>query len=303
MIWLIAGAVVIVLAAVVLFKAPVRLIRSLDLLASAACMRRDWVAAANYYREAHEVAGKLKELGKSKIEPLIELKWANVLHRQGKMREADEMYRTGFSKASHSTLNEFQVIQEGHLNYGDLCTDEGRYCDAERHYRKALEANESTGNLGLMIFDLQRLGDSLIRQGRREEAEETINRAIVLETQVVHAQLLRSGQNPAETPIISMSMPDLHFCREQYEDASRVYRQKVEYWETQVTRPDNIDLGHLQMRLAFAEAQTGRHKEAIEMYTRAEATFQREWREGHPKAVAAREAKDLLLRDTLTIRH
>jgi hypothetical protein len=103
--------------------------------------------------------------------------------------------------------------------------------------------------------------------------------------------MVREGKNPAEHHVISWSLPDLHFCREQYEDARRLYREKVEFWEKSVTRPDNIDLGHLQMRLAVCEERTGHRDAAIEMYTRAASTFAREWGEEHPKTVAARERK------------
>jgi hypothetical protein len=94
--------------------------------------------------------------------------------------------------------------------------------------------------------------------------------------------------------VISWSLPDLHFCREQYEDARKLYQGKVEHWEGSVTRPDNIDVGHLQMRLAMANLKTGHRAEALAMYARAEKTFEREWGAGHPKIAAAREAKDAL---------
>ena len=113
--------------------------------------------------------------------------------------------------------------------------------------------------------------------------------------------LVRQGKNPATHSVISMSMPDLHFCRQQYEDARRLYQEKVAFWEKQVTRPDNIDVGHLQMRLALSEAKTGHRAEAIEMYTRAESTFQREWCEGHPKAVAAHAAKAAFVEDAVEV--
>jgi len=256
--------------------------------------RRNWPLAAKFYQEGHEAAGKLKDPTRSQLESQIEIQWASVLHRQGKMREAEELIRRGISKAKGAALPEFQVAQ-GYVCWGDLCADESRYLEAEDHYRKALEGDEKSGNLGGTVFDLQRLGDSLIHQERRAEAEEIINRAIALESQVVHAQLACEGKNPAEHAVISMSLPDLHFCREQYEDARRLYREKVNFWEKQVTHPDNIDVGRLQMRLALSEARTGHAEEAIEMYTRAEATFAREWGERHPKAALAREAKAKLL--------
>jgi tetratricopeptide (TPR) repeat protein len=302
MVWLIAAGVVLVLVLVVLHKAPVHLIRTINKAAILACQQNDWGTASNYYREGHEVAGKLLEPRKSKFLWLIELQWASVLHRLGKMREADEMFRSGLAKATVTGRRDDLLIPPAHLDYGDLCTDEGRHCDAERHYRKALEFDERVGNKAMTIFDLQRLGDSLIRQERTQEAEEVIHRAIALETEVVRAQLMRQGRNPSECEIISMSMPDLQFCREQYESARSLYRQKVEYWQSQVTRPSNVDLGHLQMRLAFAEARTGHSAEAIEMYEQAEATFRREWCDGHPKAEHARQAREEISATMMPVR-
>ena len=303
MLWIVGIVVVVILLFVFLFfNTPVS--KSLALSRSAVLARnqKNWTMAANFYRQAHDVAGKLHEPLKSKMQAPIEIEWASLLHRQGRMREAEDLFRQGFSKATVASRREHMVVYLGYLCWGDLCTDEGRHRDAEVHYRQALEGDEKGGNIGGTIFDMLRLADSLVRQERRDEAEEVIHRAIALESRVVHENLVRQGKNPAEHSVISMSMPDLHFCRQQYEDARRLYQEKVAFWEKQVTRPDNIDVGHLQMRLALAEARTGHRAEAIEMYTRAESTFQREWCEGHPKAVAAGAAKAALVEDAVAIR-
>jgi tetratricopeptide (TPR) repeat protein len=301
MIW-IAVAVVVVILLFVFVRSPVRLVYALLRAAMLSRERKDWETAARLYRQAHDVAGKLKGPSlRSKLQGKVEVLWASLLHRQGKMREADEMFRQGFSKVHVGSRRESMLVYHGYLSWGDLCTDEGRYHDAEVHYRQALAGDEKGGNIGGTIFDMQRLSDALIRQERREEAEEVIHRAIALETRVVHENLVRQGKNPATHSVISMSMPDLHFCRQQYEDARRLYQEKVAFWEKQVTRPDNIDVGHLQMRLALSEAKTGHRAEAIEMYTRAESTFQREWCEGHPKAVAAHAAKAAFVEDAVEV--
>ena len=301
MLWIVAAVAVVILL-FVFINSPRRLVVALSRAALHCCARKDWTAAANFYRQGYDTAGKLKEPLKSRIQAQIEISWASLLHRQGKMREAEDLFRQGFSKATVESRQEHILVHQGYLCWGGLCTDEGRYHDAEVHYRQALEGDEKCGNLAGSIFDMQRLADSLIRQERRDEAEEVIHRAIALETRVVHDQLVRQGKNPAEHPVISMSLPDLHFCREQYEDARRLYQEKVAFWERQVTRPDNIDVGHLQMRLALAEARTGHRAEAVEMYTRAESTFQREWCEGHPKAVAAGRAMAALAEDAVEVR-
>jgi tetratricopeptide (TPR) repeat protein len=293
MYWIIGVVGVLVLLYFWWTKSPVTTAMALIREGQRARERRDWPAVVRFCRQAHDIAKTLPESVKTKLEGPIEVEWANASYRLGKMSESEELFRGGFSKARAAGVHATQ--NPAYLIWGDLCADEGRHPEAEQHYRTALATDEQTGNLAMMIFDLQRVGDSLIRQGRRSEAEEVINQAIALETRVVHEQMIRDGKNPAEHHVVSWSMPDLLFCREQFEDARRVYREKVTFWEKSVTRPDNIDLGHLQMRLAFAEARTGHRAEAVEMYTRAEATFAREWCERHPRVAAARAAKEELM--------
>ena len=215
------------------------------------------------------------------------------------MSDAEDLFRRGFCHTRAAGC--YPEMKPAYLVWGDLCTDEGRHPEAEQHYRLALQGEEQIGNLGGMIFVLQRLGDSLIRQERRDEAEEAIGKAIALETRVVQEQMARQRKNPVTDRVISWILPDLHFCREEYDDARRLYREKVEFWEKSVTRPDNIDLGRLEMRLALAEARTGHWAEAMEMYTRAEKTFEREWGEEHPKVEAARQAKAALMLEAVEI--
>ena len=294
MVWIIVAAIAVT-GIVIFWNSPTRKTSTLTLLAERELKRRDWQAAERLFRDGLEIAQTMKEPARSRAQALIEIECAESQYRQGSLREAEDLLRKGLAKAGACYPKGDGLVQTGYLLWGDLCVDEQRYCEAESHYRKALEGDEHTGNLAMTIFDLQRLSEALIRQQRREEAREVIERAIAVETSVVHQQLEREGKNAGEFVITSMSMPDLHFCREQYDDARRLYREKVEHWEKQVARPDNINVGHLQMRQAFSEAQMGNVAAAIEMYTRAEATFQREWNESHPKVSAARMAKEALL--------
>lgn len=297
MAWIVAVIVAILFLLLLFVGTPMRRAIALTMAAQRACKRRDFETAAKSFRDAHATAGKLREPQKSLLESQIEVAWATLLYRQGKMNESEEMLRRGFSRTRASGCH--PQMKPAYAVWGDICADEGRHIEAEGHYRTAIEGEEQIGNKAGMIFDLQRLGNSLIVQGRREEAEEVINRAIALETEVVHQQLVRQGKDPGTRRIISWSMPDLHFCREQYDDARRLYQEKVAHWEKSVTRPDNIDLGHLQMRLAMADERTGRRTEALEMYARAEKTFEREWGSGHPKIAAAKAARTALLEATV----
>jgi tetratricopeptide (TPR) repeat protein len=299
MLWAIAAVAAFLIYFLFFFRTTLRRSIALNLAAQRACVSKDFAGAVRLCRESYDVAAGLKEPQKARIQAQIEIQWATLLYRQGRIGEAEDLFQHGFSHAKAAGC--YPVMRPAYIVWGDLCTDEERNPEAERHYRTALEGEEQTGNLAGMIFGLQRLGDSLIRQGRRDEAEEAINRAIELETRVVHDQMTRKGKNPGRHQMIPWSLPDLHFCREQYEDARRLYRGKVAFWENSVTRPDNIDLGRLQMRLALAEARTGHWAEAMEMYTRAEKTFEREWGARHPKVLRAREAKAALTQEILEV--
>jgi tetratricopeptide (TPR) repeat protein len=299
MAWTVATIVAVLFLLALFVRTPMRRAIALTIAAQRACKRRDLATAARCFQEAHASAGKLREPKKSLIESQIEIAWATLLYRQGKMGEAEDMLRRGFSRTRAAGCH--PQMRPAYAVWGDLCTDQERYIEAEAHYRTAIEGEEQIGNTAGMIFNLQRLGDSLVRQGRRDEAEEAIDRAIVLETQVVGEQMARQRKEPSQHRIISWSLPDLHFCRGQYEDARKLYQEKVEYWERSATRPDNIDLGHLQMRLAMSGEHTGHRAEALDMYARAEKTFEREWGEGHPKTAAARQARVSLQQEALGI--
>jgi tetratricopeptide (TPR) repeat protein len=159
---------------------------SASLLAQNACAKKDWGGAAKLCARSHKAAVRLKEPRKSLVESQVEMQWACVLHRQGKIREAEDLFRRGYAKAGAAGCKESPVFTHAHLTWGDLCADEGRLPEAEQHYQISLDGEERIGNRAAMIFALQLLGDTLMRQGRKAEAEEAINRAIALETQVVH---------------------------------------------------------------------------------------------------------------------
>ncbi len=281
MVWAVAAIV----AAIVFLKfigRPSRIVVQLSSAAHKASARKDWAAATKLLRLAREEAAKLNEPLQLRMTAVVELQWGTILYQQGHFDEAEDLLRRGLVNGRATLPQEAEVLRHAAVTWGDLCSDSGRHGEAEQHYRRVLAANELRGNRGAMIFDLQRIADCLVRQERRSEAEAEMSRAMKLEAGIVKG-------NP-----ISMCLPDVHFCREEYEEARRLYRVKVEFWERQPARPVEIDLGRLQMRLAHSEASTGHTAEASEMYARAEATFQRDWSAEHPKALAARQARAAL---------
>src|SRR5215469_1612155 len=107
--WVLGAGAFIAILLFVYFRSSRRKAIARGFSAMHACQRRDWEFAEQLYREGHGAAGNLKDPTRSRLESQIEIQWANVLHRQGKMREAEELIRRGISKAKGASLPEFQI--------------------------------------------------------------------------------------------------------------------------------------------------------------------------------------------------
>lgn len=82
---------------------------------------------------------------------------------------------------------------------------------------------------------------------------------------------------------IMMSLPDLRFCQGEWEDARRLYREKVEHFERLTGSAAGIDLGQYQWRLAAAAERAGDGATAATMCRRAVETYRREFAGDHPR--------------------
>jgi hypothetical protein len=78
-----------------------------------------------------------------------------------------------------------------------------------------------------------------------------------------------------------MSLPDLRFCQGEWDDARRLYQEKVEHFE-RLTSP-GIDVGHYQLRLAASLEQSGDAATAATYYRRAAETYRRAFCDDHPR--------------------
>src|SRR5690348_15940136 len=100
MLWI--GVIVAVALIVIVLRlagSPMRRAILLERASHQGAQKKDWESAARFCRESYRVAGTMKEPMKSRCEATIEVQLALILYRQGKMSEADELFRKGFSKA------------------------------------------------------------------------------------------------------------------------------------------------------------------------------------------------------------
>jgi hypothetical protein len=280
MIWISAAAACILIFLLVFVRTPLQRATALSLAAQRAARRKDFRSAIQYCRAAYDEAGKLREPVRSQVRAKTEILWATMLYRQGSMREAAALFESGFAHTRDTGC--YPEMKPAYVVWGDLCADEGRDAEAEQHYRLALQGEKQIGNIAAMVFGFQRLADCMLRQGKCEAAEEELNLAMATEAGIVRPQ--------GNKPVISWVQPDLHFCRGEYEVAGRLYAEKEEHWAKKAVRPEQIDLGRLQMRLAECHARVGHRVEAMAMYSRAERSFAQDWGAGHPKIETARQA-------------
>jgi tetratricopeptide (TPR) repeat protein len=196
-------------------RSDTRKVAQSSILAERAFKARDYAGGERLFRESHQAAARMPDRIRNRAEAEIAIGRGHSLYRLGRLAEAEDQLRAGIPKL-HATRpgTGHPLLAHAYMLWGDLCLDSGRYAEAETHHRKALEVDEGIGNLAMVAFDSQRLAHALILQSRREEAAAVLERCAEIETRIVHEQLVRQGKDPGTQQIISMSLPDIHFCHQ-----------------------------------------------------------------------------------------
>jgi tetratricopeptide (TPR) repeat protein len=197
-----------------------------------------------------------------------------VLHRLGRLPEADRHLRESIPALEACFPAGHFEIGRAYALRGELELDRGDYAEAQRCFQHALAEDERTGNQARRLFTLQRLSEALLRQGNQPRALDIVEQCMSLEREFMNR--VNDGRQ-----YILMSLPDLRFCQGEWEDARRLYQEKVEYFE-RLTAP-GIDVGHYQWRLAASLEHAGDHAGAAAFYRRSAETYRRSFCEDHPR--------------------
>lgn len=204
-----------------------------------------------------------------------------ALHRLGRLAEAEPHLREAAAMMEECFPDGHFEIGRAHALRGELELDRGHYADAQRCFQHALAGDAQTGNEARSLFTLQRLAEALLRQGNQSRALSIVEECSERETRFMRGLAEREG---GSGDYIMMSLPDLRFCQGEWEDAQRLYREKVEHFERLVgSALTGIDLGQYQLRLAVAAEQTGDASTAVTMCRRAAETYRREFSGDHPR--------------------
>lgn len=263
-----------------------RLLRHIYLLTKAqnAFTAKQWPEAERLYRAALNCAPGGPE---SNYHRGCQIQLARIRYRRGDLLEAEAFLQRSLPGWAQDSPGVLDALSIGYVTWGQVCLDQGRYLEAQGHLVRALRLRERTGNDALMIMELQTLGEILLRQEKFDEAESILQRSNEIEGKVVHQVLSREGTNPSSRVVVSMTQPDVYFSQRRWAEALNVYQEKVVHWERSLTRPDNVDLGHLQMRLAEVQTRLDDQPAAIETYRHAAASLVKDWGEDHPRVAFA----------------
>lgn len=239
---------------------------------------RDLAKAESKLREALVAA-----VTSSRPDPIntaaTQVELARVLHRAGKLAEAEKLFSEGLPALEQRLEPGFMDVSLGRVAWGDLCADLGQFEDAQRHYQQALDWDDKSGNHGLQIVELQRLADLLLAYDRRSEAQAVIERYVELERIATH-------HHSGETVESSLTLPDLRFAQQNYEEARTLLQSAVQHWDRTGEHGTNADLGRYLQLLSISQAHLGDADRAVESATLAVDTFRREYSPSHPRVAA-----------------
>lgn len=221
------------------------------------------------WKQAHiyqnEIALWRDTIAKNPAASIAYGKLADVLHREGRLEEADSLLRR--------SVEENPDVLEASFNLGRLLQDMGRYEEASEYFQRALEIDPgyapAHNNLGVVLF----------RMGRRDEAMEHWETALRIQPDYVDVHRNRGNalvsmgrlgqaveayqralQAAPDDQQIRFRMGVLYFRQGRHEEAVRVFREIV------VREPGHADaLNNLGLSLS----RLGRPGDALEYYDRA----------------------------------
>jgi tetratricopeptide (TPR) repeat protein len=295
MLWI--GAVLLVIASIYWFLRSNWLTINTNLQqARQAAERKDWARSEVQYAQTFRAIKLLKEPANTRYLRTASVGLAGVFHRRGKFQEADELLSAVVQLNAPANRFESTDMALAHDTLGQLRLDQGRYVEAQQAFERALQICEDIGDKTLIVMELQRLGDAFLRQSQFEQAQQVLLRANDVEREVTSELLRRTGKDPTGYVMTSFSQPEIYFSQQKWSDALPAFESKVSSWERAVTRPDNVDLGALQMRLADIQGRLGDSQTSTETYRRALGTIRRDWTDNHPRVAGCLAALALALK-------
>jgi len=205
---------------------------------------------------------------------------AESLHRTGQLEEADRLLRRAIELFHDCFPEGHAEIARAYSLRGELCLDQGAYTDAQRCFQHALAEDQRIGNQARMLFTMQRLTEALLRQGNQPRALTIAEDCAVLEKVFM-------TEVAGDDAYIAMSLPGLRFCRGEWDDARRLYREKVTYFERLRKPLPGVDVGQYQLRLAAASESAGDMNDAARFYQQAAETYKRDYVADHPRVGVA----------------
>jgi tetratricopeptide (TPR) repeat protein len=174
---------------------------------------------------------------------------ANVLGDEGRDAEAAALYEESLALLDASGLGQTNDAADRLYNLALTYDSMGRYADVERATRRALHIKETI--LGLNDFalmgSLHELGGAIANQGRPDEAEPILRRALALAEQ-------RPDEDPAAPADIVAMLGTVEEQRGHFDAAIKLYEKAL------AKQPVEVARGEARFDLARVLWKTGRDR-------------------------------------------
>jgi tetratricopeptide (TPR) repeat protein len=188
---------------------------------------------------------------------------------EGKLTQAREALLSAMNDASKSPTR----LAYTYNQLGTLAQELGKYTEAERYYRLAIQQWELVSKHPGIARTMNNLASVLYIVGKVEAADEYLHRAEVL-------QVAALGANHPETARLYQNRATLYLSLHQYKKAESSYRQALQIWEGGPAGYD-LQIAGAARGLGLILRHTSRGREADLYDARAREIWERELSRGY----------------------
>jgi tetratricopeptide (TPR) repeat protein len=179
---------------------------------------------------------------------------ANVLIQQGKLAEAEALYRALLSDAPQRLADKPAQLSDRFLAFAYFLQDQGKVAEAETHFREALRITPDSPEKKIS------LAKCLWRQAKRSEAEVLFREAIQQQRMILGNDNPAVMQNIHDLAYVLNSAGKLAEAEPLFREAENAYRQAI------IKQPDSAELWTNLARILRAQQKFA---EAVEASTEA----------------------------------
>jgi tetratricopeptide (TPR) repeat protein len=194
---------------------------------------------------------------------------AERLHAERKYTEARTILLGALKDASNHQNRNHRLAYTFN-NLGSVAQDQGRYLEAEKHYRRSISYWQEAGERSLadLAKTLNNLASMLDSAGRFAEAEELLRRSEMIQVESL-------GRDDPEIGVLLLNRGTLYFKQHKYREAEDLYRRARAILEPH-RESRELELANIAAGLGSICDKTGRTGEAKSHYAFAQGVWEKQ---------------------------